>query len=77
MVRLLRKERQEHKLIYNEDKSLPHRESHNNPSIKKLYKEFLEKPLSVKSKKYLHTHYIPRPLFKGEHGGKWREQIKI
>ncbi len=61
------------KSLLNEDKSLPHRESHNNPSIKRLYEEFLEKPLSTKSKKYLHTHYIPRPLYKGEHGGKWRE----
>ncbi|HQM89031.1 MAG TPA: NADH-dependent [FeFe] hydrogenase, group A6 [Exilispira sp.] len=59
--------------LYQEDKSLPHRESHNNPSIKKLYEEFLEKPQSDKAKRYLHTHYIPRPLYKGVHGGKWRE----
>lgn len=48
--------------LYKEDQNLPHRESHNNPSIQKLYKEFLDKPLSPKAKKLLHTSYIARPM---------------
>ncbi|MFW5776765.1 MAG: iron hydrogenase small subunit, partial [Spirochaetota bacterium] len=34
-----------------------------NPSIQKLYKEFLGEPLSETSHKYLHTHYTPRPVY--------------
>jgi len=48
--------------LYKEDQNLPHRESHNNPSIHKLYQEFLDKPLSPKAKKLLHTSYIARPM---------------
>lgn len=48
--------------LYKEDKELIHRESHNNPSIQKLYKDYLGKPLSVKAKKLLHTSYIARPM---------------
>lgn len=48
--------------LYKEDKELVHRESHNNPSIQKLYKEYLDKPLSPKAKKLLHTSYISRPM---------------
>ncbi len=48
--------------LYKEDQNLPHRESHNNPSIQKLYKEYLDKPLSPKAKKLLHTSYIARPM---------------
>jgi iron only hydrogenase large subunit-like protein len=33
------------------------RQSHNNPEIKQIYKEFLDKPLSEKAHKYLHTSY--------------------
>jgi len=43
--------------IYATDKGLPIRESHKNPVIKKLYKEFLYKPGSRKAEKLLHTHY--------------------
>jgi NADP-reducing hydrogenase subunit HndD len=48
--------------LYKEDKGLPHRESHNNPSITKLYKEYLDKPLSAKAKHLLHTSYKARPM---------------
>ena len=37
------------------------RKSHDNPSIKKLYDEFLEKPGSHKAHELLHTHYTSRP----------------
>ncbi|RDV83281.1 [Fe-Fe] hydrogenase large subunit C-terminal domain-containing protein, partial [Ammonifex thiophilus] len=46
--------------IYERDKKLPYRKSHENPDIKKLYEEFLGKPLSHKSHELLHTHYTPR-----------------
>ncbi len=46
--------------IYEEEKKLPVRKSHENPEIKQLYKEFLGKPLSKVSHKLLHTQYTPR-----------------
>ncbi|HOP85299.1 MAG TPA: NADH-dependent [FeFe] hydrogenase, group A6 [Syntrophorhabdaceae bacterium] len=46
--------------LYSEDKSLKYRKSHENPSIKKLYEEFLKEPLGEKSHKLLHTKYTPR-----------------
>ena len=46
--------------IYEEDKSLPIRKSHENPTIKKLYEEYLESPGSHKSHELLHTHYKAR-----------------
>ncbi|MBE7032446.1 MAG: 2Fe-2S iron-sulfur cluster binding domain-containing protein [Ruminococcaceae bacterium] len=49
--------------LYAEDASLPIRKSHENPDIKLLYSEFLEKPGSHKSHELLHTHYIARPKF--------------
>ena len=49
--------------LYAEDKSLPVRKSHENPDIKLLYSEFLEKPGSHKSHELLHTHYTARPKF--------------
>lgn len=49
--------------IYREDKRLPLRKSHENPVVQKIYKEFLEKPLSRKSHKLLHTKYFKRSEF--------------
>ncbi|MBO4940877.1 MAG: iron hydrogenase small subunit [Clostridia bacterium] len=49
--------------LYAEDASLPVRKSHENPDIKLLYSEFLEKPGSHKSHELLHTHYTARPKF--------------
>jgi iron-only hydrogenase group A len=43
--------------LYKIDKGAENRFSHENIYIKKLYKEFLEKPLSEKSHKLLHTKY--------------------
>jgi len=36
------------------------RQSHENPSVQKLYKNFLHEPLGHKSHELLHTHYTPR-----------------
>lgn len=52
------------KAIYAEDESLPIRKSHENPSIIKLYKEFLEKPGSHTAHEVLHTHYTSRKKYK-------------
>ncbi len=44
--------------IYEEDKNKPIRKSHENPEIKKLYEEYLGKPMSEKAHKLLHTKYF-------------------
>lgn len=49
--------------LYNDDKNLPLRKSHENPFIVKAYENFLGKPLGHKSHELLHTHYTPRKLY--------------
>ncbi len=51
--------------LYKEDKELSVRKSHENPEIKKLYAEFLEKPGSHKAHELLHTSY--ENMFKGSY----------
>ncbi|HQK95240.1 MAG TPA: NADH-dependent [FeFe] hydrogenase, group A6 [Armatimonadota bacterium] len=46
--------------IYQADRDLPIRRSHENPSIQAIYEKFLGKPLSEKSHHLLHTKYTPR-----------------
>lgn len=46
--------------IYDEDRDLPLRKSHENPSVQKLYKEYLGEPNSHKAHELLHTHYTAR-----------------
>ncbi|MEN6520983.1 MAG: NADH-dependent [FeFe] hydrogenase, group A6 [Armatimonadota bacterium] len=48
--------------IYEEDEAMTVRRSHENPSVQKLYKEFLGEPLSHKSHELLHTHYTARGM---------------
>ena len=43
--------------LYKEDSTLPLRKSHMNPSIQKLYQEYLEHPNSHKAHEILHTTY--------------------
>ena len=44
--------------VYREDEGLPYRKSHDNPSIKAIYKEFFtDGPCSQLSHELLHTHY--------------------
>ncbi len=45
------------KALYDLDRGKTIRRSHDNPDVQKLYKEFLQHPLSPVSHKYLHTHY--------------------
>jgi hydrogenase, Fe-only len=46
--------------IYTEDERKPIRKSHENPSIIKLYKEYLGEPGSHKAHSLLHTEYFPK-----------------
>ncbi len=46
--------------LYNVDKNMKLRKSHENPMIKKVYDDFLKHPLSEISHKLLHTHYNKR-----------------
>ena len=50
--------------IYTIDEKSVIRKSHENPVIKKLYEEYLEKPGSHKSHELLHTHYTAREKYK-------------
>ncbi|NLI77613.1 MAG: 2Fe-2S iron-sulfur cluster binding domain-containing protein [Candidatus Riflebacteria bacterium] len=47
--------------IYAIDAGMQLRRSHDNPSIQKLYADFLGKPNSETAHRFLHTHYHPRP----------------
>lgn len=49
--------------LYTIDEKSTIRKSHENPVIKKLYKEFLEKPGSHKSHELLHTTYVAREKY--------------
>ncbi|MDX8340615.1 NADH-dependent [FeFe] hydrogenase, group A6 [Draconibacterium sp. IB214405] len=49
--------------IYAEDEGLPLRKSHDNPEIKKLYKDFLKEPLGEVSHHLLHTKYTRRERY--------------
>ncbi|MEE0732464.1 MAG: NADH-dependent [FeFe] hydrogenase, group A6 [Acutalibacteraceae bacterium] len=51
------------KALYEEDKNLPLRKSHESPIIKQLYEEYLEKPGSHKAHSILHTSYVKRSKY--------------
>lgn len=52
------------KALYKEDQLLEYRKSHLNPSIQRLYKEFLGEPNDHKAHELLHTHYYKREKIK-------------
>jgi len=62
MVKDIRVERA--KALYNEDSGKTYRKSHENPSIKRLYEEFLGEPGGHKAHELLHTTYQQRPRIK-------------
>ncbi len=49
--------------LYRTDAKMELRKSHENPGIKKLYDEFLEKPGSHIAHEVLHTTYVKRPKY--------------
>ena len=48
------------KVLYDADRNLPIRESHKNPEVLALYKEFFGEPGSEKAHHILHTEYVKR-----------------
>ena len=51
--------------LYKEDRNTFIRKSHNNPSVKKLYKEYLGMAGGSRAHQLLHTHYAPRGNYEG------------
>ena len=51
------------KALYTQDEGMTLRKSHENPSIKKLYEEFLGEPNSHLAHQLLHTHYAARKKY--------------
>ena len=51
------------KVLYNIDQNTEFRKSHENPAVKAIYKDFLEKPNSHKAHELLHTHYNKRSFY--------------
>ena len=49
--------------LYNDDKSLPIRKSHENPDVKAIYAEYFGEPNSHKAHEILHTTYVARPKY--------------
>ncbi len=50
--------------LYEEDRSLPLRKSHQSPLIKRVYDEYLGEPGSEKAHHLLHTTYVAREKYK-------------
>ncbi len=50
------------KVLYNNDAKQTVRKSHENPSVKRLYEEFLGEPGSHKAHEILHTTYVKRTI---------------
>ena len=50
------------KALYDIDRDSDMQTSHSNPDIKRIYDEYLEKPLGEKSHHLLHTKYIARDV---------------
>ena len=48
--------------LYRIDKKSTYRQSHKNPEIQTLYKEFLGEPNGHKAHELLHTHYTKREI---------------
>ena len=52
--------------LYTIDEKSTIRKSHENPVLKKIYKDYLEEPGSYRAHKLLHTHYQARPKYNFE-----------
>jgi len=48
--------------LFGIDKKAKNRQSHNNPQVQALYRDFLEAPYSAKAHDLLHTHYSDRSI---------------
>lgn len=56
----MKKVRERQRAIYEEDKKLPLRKSHENPYVKALYEDYIKEPLSAEAHRLLHTKYYSR-----------------
>lgn len=56
----MKRVRERQRAIYEEDKKLPLRKSHENPYVKALYEDYLKEPLSAEAHRLLHTKYYSR-----------------
>jgi NADH-quinone oxidoreductase subunit G len=52
--------------LYQEDRDLPVRKSHQNPEVLRIYERFLGAPNSELAHKLLHTHYFKRSISNGQ-----------
>ena len=52
------------KALYTDDEKCTIRQSHNNPEIQQIYKDFLGEPLGHKSHELLHTSYVELEQYK-------------
>lgn len=50
-------------VLYNGDKAMAHRRSHDNESVLTVYKEYLGEPNGHEAHKLMHTHYAARPKY--------------
>ena len=48
--------------FYGYDESMPRRKSHENPSVQKLYAEYMGEPCGEKAHHILHTSYVKRTV---------------
>ena len=46
--------------VYKHDEKMKYRKSQDNPSLKRLYTEWLSQPMCPDSEKYLHAVYVDR-----------------
>ena len=53
-------------VLYNADKAMYTRRSHNNGSVTDIYNTYLGAPNSETAHRLLHTHYCPRPKYETE-----------
>ena len=54
--------RARHAAIYEADRRMPIRKSHENPEVQAIYKEFYGQPCSEKSHHLLHTIYFDKKI---------------
>ena len=52
------------KALYDQDAAMSMRKSHDNPTVKAVYKEYLGEIGGHKAHEILHTHYVGRPRFR-------------
>jgi NADH-quinone oxidoreductase subunit G len=50
--------------LHGDDRARSIRRSHQNPSVRRLYEEFIGEPLGDRAHKLLHTTYTPRPDYR-------------